>query len=324
MSRIDRAHVGAKGNILSVGGLSVGHWTDLARGTGCTVVLFHRPSVCGVDIRGSAPGTRETALLDPTCLVERVDAIVLTGGSSLGLASASGVAFALREMGRGFPTSGGPVPIVPAAVVFDLAVGDRNAWPDEESGRAALAAASAYELEEGNVGVGTGATAGPGEGGTKTGLGSALASRGDLLVGAIVASNPVGCILDANGRTIAGPLRDGRLLDPGEVLTATPPGLSQNTLIGVVATNARLDKAMATKVAMMAHDGIARRVRPAHTMYDGDTLFSVSIGEGQAGANVSLVGDLAAEAVAGAILRSVALAAPLFGIPSARTLGVLH
>jgi L-aminopeptidase/D-esterase-like protein len=310
--------VTAAREFLAVGGIRVGHWTDAAGGTGCTVVVCDLPVCAGVDIRGSAPGTRETALLAPTGSVQRVDAIVMTGGSALGLASASGVATALHEAGLGYATSHGPIPIVPAAVIYDLGVGGVG-WPDEAAGRAALAAARDEEFALGNVGAGAGATAGAGPAGTKTGIGAATLLQGDLRVGALVVANPLGSIVAADGGVLAGQRADGRLAEPEEVLARLAErNATENTVIGCVVTNARLDKTGATKVAQMAHDGIARAVQPAHTTRDGDTLFCLSV----AGvtADLSLVGDLAARAVAAAIRAGTRDAQPAYGIPSASEL----
>ena len=294
--------------------MEVGHWTDARAGTGCTVAVFEPRAVCGVDVRGGAPGTREIALLDPVCQVDRVDAIVLTGGSALGLASASGVASALRAEGRGYQTSAGTVPIVPAAVVFDLSVGDAETWPNEGAGRSAYNAASNREIVEGNVGAGTGATSGSASGSRmKTGIGTVLLEDGDIRVGALVVPNPVGSIVDSRGNPVSG--------DPAPAMSSGSDSragaVGENTVIGVVATNARLDKVGATKVAQMANDGIARAVSPAHTMADGDTLFCVSGGHDPVEADISRVGHMAAEAVAEAIRRGALSAEPAYGLESA-------
>ncbi|MCY3800863.1 MAG: P1 family peptidase [Chloroflexi bacterium] len=305
---------GSSTGILGVGGVAVGHWTDAQAGTGCTVAVFEPRAVCGVDVRGGAPGTREIALLDPVCHVDRVDAIVLTGGSALGLASASGVALALRAEGRGYQTSAGAVPIVPAAVVFDLSVGDAVTWPDDEAGKYAYKAASNHEFAEGNVGAGAGATSGSASGARlKTGIGTVLLEDGDIRVGALVVPNPVGSIVDGRGNPLSG--------DQAPAISSGPDSwagaVGENTVIGIVATNARLDKVGATKVAQMANDGIARAVSPAHTMADGDTLFCVSAGHKLVEADISRVGHMAAEAVAEAIRRGALLAEPAYGLESA-------
>ena len=302
------------GSILDVGGVAVGHWTDAEAGTGCTVIVCEPRAVCGVDVRGGAPGTRELALLDPVCAVDGVDAIVLTGGSALGLASASGVASSLRADGKGYETQQGPIPIVPAAVVFDLGVGNSDVWPDERSGAEAYASASFDDLLEGNVGAGAGTTAGTRDSGRfKTGIATIVIRDGVVRVGAIVVPNPVGTIIDETGKAISDLTGTGQRSDRQE----DSSGIGEHTVIGVVATNVRLDKAGATKVAQMAHDGIARAVSPAHTMFDGDTLFCLSTATDPARADISKVGHMAAEAVAAAIRRGAAVAEPAHGIPAA-------
>ena len=308
------------GEFLAVGGVRVGHWTDKDVGTGCTVIVCDPPACCGVDIRGSAPGTRETALLAPTASVNRVDAIVLTGGSALGLASASGVATALHEAGHGYETFYAPIPIVPAAVIYDLGVGGTGS-PGEIAGREAYLAATELDFAVGNVGAGTGATAGAGPFGTKTGIGVSNLVDGDLRVSALVVPNPVGSILGEDGTVLAGQLHRGRPVPPEEVLERIGDlRRGENTVIGCVVTNARLDKIGATKVAQMSHDGLARAVQPSHTTRDGDTLFCVSVGDAAIEADLSLVGDLAARAVAGAIRHGALAADAAYGLPSALSL----
>ncbi len=305
--------------VLEVGGVVVGHHTDAAAGTGCTVIAFDPAVVVGVDIRGSAPGTREVALLDPQRHISQIDAIVLCGGSALGLGAASGVAEALRARNRGFPTPGGPVPIVPAAVVFDLTTG-KSAWPQPHDGAAALERASSEFFACGNVGAGTGVTAGPGRAGVKSGLGAALASRGRLKVGAIAAVNPVGTVLDEHGRPFAGLIKNGAVAEP-EAAYALLDRFPGNTIVAVILCNADLDKLGATKVAQMAHDGLARAVRPAHTIRDGDTVFAAA-GLGAAiAAPVDLAGSLAADALAAAIRHGVRSAQSDYGIAAVADLG---
>lgn len=314
--------------ITAVPGIEVGHATDLAGITGCTVVLCRAGAVGGVDVRGSAPGTRETDLLRAENLVERVHAVVLTGGSAFGLDAASGVMRYLEEQGIGYETGAARVPIVPAAVLYDLAIGDPKARPDAAMGYAAARAASSDETREGNVGAGTGATLGKlfGMGrAMKAGLGLGLAHAGGVLVGAVVAVNPLGDVVDPDtGEVIAGlrTLSGDGLADSMEAMKGltgrVAMGFAGNTVIGVVATNAALTKAQANKVAQMAQDGIARTVRPAHTMFDGDTIFALSAGRKKA--PVTLVGALAAEAVAQAIVRGVWAAEGLAGLPAARDL----
>ncbi len=297
---------------LAIGGIKVGYWTDEDAGTGCTVILFDPPACCGVDIRGSAPGTRETALLAPTASINRIDSIVLTGGSALGLAAASGVAAALREAGTGYEIYFAPIPIVPAAVIYDLGVGGTG-WPDESAGRAACLAASHLDFAVGNVGAGPF--------GTKTGIGVSTLTDGDLRVSALIVPNPIGSILGEDGTVLAGQLHHGRPVSPEEVLENIGALRSvENTVIGCVVTNARLDKSGATRVAQMSHDGLDRAVRPSHTARDGDTLFCASVANVTIDADLSLVDDLAARAVTGAIRNGALAATSAHGIPSAFTL----
>ncbi|GIW06677.1 MAG: peptidase S58 [Dehalococcoidia bacterium] len=305
----------SEGSITDVPGIRVGHWTDREAVTGCTVVLADGGAVGGVDVRGSAPGTRETDLLRPGSLVERVNAVVLTGGSAFGLAAADGVMRYLEAHGVGFEARVTRVPIVPAAVLFDLAIGSASVRPDAEAGWLACTAATSGPVEEGCVGVGTGATVAKRHGlhrAVKGGLGSASTLLEDGTgVGVIVAVNAVGAVVDERGVTIA----TERPGPPGE------PILIGNTTLAVVATNARLDKAFATKVAQMAHDGLAIALRPAHTMVDGDTVFALATGERSGPADVTAIGAAAAKLVARAIVRAVLLATPLGGVPSVSTLG---
>ncbi len=293
-------------------GLRVGHHTNVRGATGCTVLAFDPPAVAGVDVRGSAPGTREVSLLAPECHVVHIDALVLCGGSALGLAAASGVAEELRSEGRGYPTPAGPVPIVPAAVVFDLTTGD-PVWPGALEGAAAYRAASAAGFECGNVGAGTGVTAGPGQNGVKAGLGAALIEHGRLKVGAIAAVNPLGTVIDERGAPLAGLRIDGALATP-EQAYAILDGSLGNTVIAAIVSNADLDKLGATKVAQMAHDGMARAVRPTHTTHDGDTVFATACGSPRVRARADLVGALAADALAAAIRHGVRAAQSAYGI----------
>jgi L-aminopeptidase/D-esterase-like protein len=319
------------GGLTDVSGLRVGHFTDPRRPTGCTVVLAEPAAVCGVDVRGGAPGTRETDLLDPVNSVQAVDAVLLTGGSAFGLDAATGVVRYVEEKGLGFPVGVGRVPIVPAAVLFDLAVGDWTIRPDARAGYEAARAASRGPVAEGSVGAGAGATVGKlfgVAGAMKGGLGTASVRRPDgVVVAALVAVNAVGDVVDPDtGRVLAGARRgDGKDLR-GTVAAlaagATPgrPLSGQNTCIGVVATNVRLTKTEATKVAQMAHDGLARAVRPVHTPWDGDTLFALSTGAVDAAEAVMLVGALAAEVVSRAVVRGVRAAKGLPSYPSASDL----
>ncbi|MDX2031041.1 MAG: P1 family peptidase [Blastocatellia bacterium] len=319
-----------KGAITDVGGIKVGHFTDSRRPTGCTVILCEEGAVAGVDVRGAAPGTRETELLNPTNLVQQVHAIVLSGGSAFGLDTATGVVRWLEERGIGFDVGVARVPIVPAAILFDLTVGDAKIRPDAEAGYKACRAATAQPSAEGNVGAGAGATVGKlfGAGrAMKGGLGTASIRAGGVTVGAIVAVNAVGDVIDpATGRILAGVrTKEGRAIlgampailrgDP------LPPGLGGTaTTIGVVATDARLDKAQAAKVAQMAHDGLARTINPVHTMSDGDTIFALAMGRAPRPASVTLIGALAAEAMARAVLCAVRAARGIPGYPASADL----
>jgi L-aminopeptidase/D-esterase-like protein len=311
-----------KGGLTDVPGILVGHALAPGRPTGCTVVIPRGGAVCGVDVRGGAPGTRETDLLDPVNLVSRVDAVLLTGGSAFGLSAAGGVVRFLEEQGLGFAVGAIRVPIVPAAVLFDLGLGDPEIRPREAEGYEAARSARPGPIPEGNVGAGAGATVGKLWGpkwAMKSGLGTAALRRGGVLVAALVATNAVGDVVQS-GRIVAGARRPGGGFRGSLAFTAArrrPP--SSNTTIGVVATNVRLTKAEATKVAQMAHDGIARAVVPSHTPWDGDTLFALSRGNVLLRDPTLVVGSLAAEAVAEAIFRGVAAAHGLPGLPAARS-----
>lgn len=313
-------------NISDVPGIKVGNVEDLRALTGCTVLLMEEGAVCGVDVRGSAPGTRETDLLNPIHLVDRVHAICLSGGSAYGLDAAGGVMQYLEERGCGFQTGAGVVPIVPAAVLFDLDVGDAQVRPDRSMGYLAASKAARGPFPMGNVGAGCGATVGKVAGphrAMKGGLGSASRIwENDLIVGAIVAVNALGEIRDPSSGQILAGARD----DEGQIrsylywMGKQPLSFSggTNTTIGVVATNARLTKGQANKVASMAHDGLARTIYPAHTMLDGDTLFAVATGEVEA--SVDLVGALAAEVLAEAVLQAIRSAEGIEGVPAHRDL----
>jgi L-aminopeptidase/D-esterase-like protein len=321
----------ASRGLTAVDGIKVGHETLAARPTGCTVVLVELGAVAGVDVRGSAPGTRETDLLNPINTVEQVHAIVLAGGSAFGLDAASGVMRFLEERGIGFETGSGRVPIVPAAVLFDLNVGNNpKIRPDADCGYRAAAAASSGPVAEGNVGAGAGATVGKLAGrerAMKSGVGSAAIVLPDgLIVAALVAVNSAGDVIDpANGQVVAGVrTEDGqgladarRLIRAGLVL---PDRLGESTTLGVVATNAHLTKPQATKIAQMAHDGLARAIAPVHTPIDGDTIFALATGGRAESANVLAIGALAADAVAEAVVRAVRTARGIAGYPAARDL----
>ncbi len=316
------------GALTDVAGLRVGHFSDARRPTGCTVVLAERGAVCGVDVRGGAPGTRETDLLSPVSTVEQVHAVLLSGGSAFGLDAATGVVRWLEERGIGFPVGSARVPIVPAAILFDLAVGDWKIRPDAAAGYAAALSAREGPVAEGSVGAGTGATVGKLFGfdrAMKGGLGSASIRRPDgLVVAALVAVNAVGDVVEPRGgRILAGarvpdgsrPMGTLEALISGQA-AGLPEKSGESTSIGVVATNATLTKTQATKVAQMAHDGLARTIQPVHTPWDGDTLFALATGERSGAADVLVIGALAAEAVARAVVRAVKQARGLPGLPS--------
>jgi L-aminopeptidase/D-esterase-like protein len=323
-----------RGSITDVAGIKVGHFTDSRRPTGCTVIMCEEGAVGGVDVRGAAPGTRETDLLNPINTVQQVHAVVLSGGSAFGLDTATGVMRYLEEHGIGFDTRVARVPIVPAVILFDLGVGDPKIRPDAEAGYKACKAATTNAPAEGNAGAGAGATVGKLFGmdrAMKGGVGVASIKLSDgkssLTVGAIVAVNAVGDVIDpATGKIIAGArTKDGKALLgtisailSGETL---PPSLGgQATTIGVVATDAQLDKAQATKIAQMAHDGLARAINPVHTASDGDTIFALATGKSSRRPNVTLIGALAAEAMAQAVVRAVKAAKGIEGFPSAAEL----
>ena len=312
------------GTITDVRGIRAGHATDAAGLTGCTVVLCEDGAAGGVDQRGGAPGTRETDLLRPMHLVQKVHGVVLAGGSAFGLAAADGVMRYLAERKTGVHFGGAVVPVVPAAVLFDLGLGRADAYPDASMGYAACQAAATDRLAEGNVGAGTGCSVGRilGAGhATKTGIGGAsLNLGGGLVVAAVIAVNALGDVVDEQGRILAG-VRNRR--GPGfagslAVLRSRIGKVAMQaggaTVIGVVATTALLNKEQANKVAQMAHDGLARSVRPAHTLYDGDTLFCLATGYVRASATV--VGSYAAEVVAQAIVRAATTATGAGGLPA--------
>jgi L-aminopeptidase/D-esterase-like protein len=323
-----------KNTITDVPGIEVGHAQDDEALTGCTVVLCRKGAVGGVDVRGGAPGTRETDLLNPLNLVEKVHAVLLAGGSAFGLDAAGGVMRYLEERKIGFETGAARVPIVPAAILFDLNIGRADCRPDAEMGYRAAAAASTDARREGNVGAGSGASVGKMFGAKqamKSGLGSASLEIGaGVIVGALAVVNAFGDVVDPqNGQIIAGlrsakvgPLQIGA---PGyfadtQVTMKTFIGRTilnfasrANTVLGVVATNAKLTKAEANKVAQMAQDGVARAIRPAHTMLDGDTMFALSTGGKKA--DVSTVGAYAAETVVQAIVRAATRAESAGGLP---------
>lgn len=310
-------------DITDVAGIRVGHDTNLEAGTGCTVILCDTPAVGGVDVRGGAPATRETDLLNPLNMVNEVHAIVLSGGSAFGLDAAGGVMNYLSEHNIGLDTSVARVPIVPAACIFDLALGLSHIRPDAAAGYRACEQATAGPIEQGNVGGGTGATVGkmyhPGLA-MKGGLGSASTQLPDgTIIGAIVVVNAVGDVVDPQTQQI---IAGGRTLTNPDPSSSTPIG---NTTIAVIATSATLNKAATSKIAQMAHDGMARAIRPIHTMFDGDTVFALALGtEAQQASHpsivagqISLLGAAAADTLARAIVKAVRAASDLHGIPAA-------
>ncbi len=313
--------------LTAIEGFRVGHAHDLSGPTGCTVVLCPPGTVGGVDQRGGAPGTRETDLLRPLHLIQHVHAVLLAGGSAYGLEAAGGVMRWLEEQNIGFNVGVGVVPIVPAAILFDLDIGDPAVRPDAAMGYAACQAASADPVAEGSVGAGAGARVGGVFGpafACKSGIGSALVVLdGGFQVAALMAVNAAGDVIDEGGRILAGaramPAGD-RFVDmlsflPQMVgLPTIPDSLGRNTVIGVVATNAQLTKEETNKVAQMAQDGLARAIRPTHTLLDGDTIFALASGS-NGPANASVIGAFAAEVTVQAIRRAVLTASPLAGLP---------
>jgi len=322
-------------SITDVPGIQVGQAQDDEALTGCSVVLCRKGAVAGVDVRGGAPGTRETDLLNPLNLVEKIHAVLLAGGSAFGLDAAGGVMRYLEQQKIGFDTGVAKVPIVPAAILFDLAVGRADRRPDAEMGYQAAACASSDAPREGNFGAGTGASVGKMFGAKqamKSGIGAAslAVGGGGVIVGALIAVNAFGDVVDPETNQIIAGLRSadvgpihlgqaGTFADTLKMMktifgrSVLSFATKANTVIGVVAANADFTKAEATKVAQMAHDGIARAVRPAHTMLDGDTLFALATGGKKA--DVSTVGAYAAEVTAQAILRAARMASPAGGLP---------
>lgn len=277
--------------ITDVAGVRAGHWTDEAGRTGCTVVLLPEGAVASGEVRGGAPGTREWALLSPERLVERVDAVVLAGGSAFGLAACDGVAEWCAENGIGLPTAGGTVPIVVGAVLFDLTEGDPKARPGPDAGRAACLSASAGPLATGQVGAGTGATTGAWRGPDARrpgGIGTASCRTGDLVVSALVAVNAYG---DVVGDEDPEPFPEGRGLPntPFGDGAASSHGPRQSTTIGVVTTNASLDKVGCLLLAQSGHNGLARALEPSHTRFDGDAIVAAATGEVEASVDLARV-----------------------------------
>ena len=317
--------------LTAVPGIRVGHHTLADRPTGCTVVLPDGSAVAGVDVRGSAPGTRETDALDPVNVIQEVHAIVLSGGSAFGLAAADGVMQYLDERNIGFKVRNVNVPIVPGVVLIDLFVGaNPKVRPDADCGYRAAQAATTAPVLQGNVGAGAGATVGKSAGldrAMKGGLGSAALVLPDgLVVAAMAAVNALGDVIDpATGQVVAGVrTADGRGLADARALLRSGAPLAAfagaNSTIGVIATNARLTKTQATKIAQMAHDGYARAIAPIHTMADGDTVFTLATGVWTGPPEVSRIGALAADVMADAVVRAVREAAGIPRFPAARDL----
>ncbi len=309
------------GAITDVPGIEVGHFTDTRRPTGCTAIIARAGAVAGVDVRGAAPGTRETDLLEPANLVQQVHAVMLSGGSAWGLDAASGAMRWLEEHGVGLDVGAGLVPIVPAAVLFDLHVGDARVRPDAAAGYAACAAATSAPPAEGNVGAGTGACVGKVFGmqhAMKAGVGSASVTVDGVTVGALIACNAVGDVVDPDtGLPLAGArTEDGRALRDirRALLRGEPPHTllaGTNTTIGAIATDAALTKAQAQRLAVAGHDGLARATNPAHTQLDGDTLFALATGRAPRHPGMLVLAAMAAEAVARATVRAVLAARTL-------------
>lgn len=327
---------GRSRGLTEVQGIRVGHFTLAERPTGCTVILVDGDAVGGVSQRGGAPGTRETDLLDPLNMVDKVNAVVLSGGSAYGLDAAQGVVRYLEERNIGWRVGTGVVPIVPSAILFDLGFGgDAKIRPTAECGYRAASAASTGPVVEGSVGAGAGATVGKLSGGRsmKGGLGSAaIVWPNGLVVAAIVAVNAVGDVVDpATGRVVAGMrAQDGKtladvrtLLRSGALGQRAQPNPGDNTTIGLVATNAKLSKSDINRVALMADDGLAKAIVPSHTTGDGDTVFALATGRWDGEASVSIVGALAADAMAEAIVRAVSMTDSVAGVPAARELGTV-
>ena len=329
------------GTLTDVRGIEVGHHTLTGRSTGCSVVVARGSAVGGVDVRGAAPGTRETDLLAPANLVERVHAVLLSGGSAWGLDAASGAMRWLQEQGIGLPVGDAPgqlVPLVPAAVLFDLHVGDARLRPGADAGHAACTAASDQPVAQGSVGAGAGATVGKMFGmgcAMKSGIGSASVTVDGVTVGALIAVNALGDVIDpANGATLAGArTADGAALrGTSRALLAGEPPLAilagSNTTIGVIATDAPLTKAQAQRLATVGHDGLARAIAPVHTMSDGDTLFALGTGLAGHSPGFNVLAVMAAEAVARACVNAVRAAQGLqldgLRLPSATDLKAAH
>lgn len=319
--------------VMEVGGFSLGHAQDFAAATGCTVLLCDKMSPCGLDVRGGGPASRESQLLQPLTACEAVNAVLLSGGSAFGLDAAGGVQRYLEERGQGFETGVAKVPLVCESCLFDLGVGNKDVRPDAAMAYRACQCASKQAPLQGNVGAGTGCTVGKYRGAAramKSGFGSYAVQAGPLRVGALVAVNALGDVVDPDsGRPLAGLLnaaRDGLCsscaalwADASRLPQATPPAPGQNTTLGVIVTNARLPKAQLIKVAGMAHNGYARAIRPVHTSMDGDSIYALSLGRVES--HMDLVGTLAAHVMAKAIVRAVQQAKPAYGLKAACDFG---
>ena len=319
--------VACPSSIADVAGLEIGHFTDSRRPTGCTVVIARNGAIAGVDVRGAAPGTRETDLLGPTNLVDSVHAIVLAGGSAWGLEAATGVVRWLEQQGIGMQVGPACLPLVPAAVLFDLLVGDSSVRPDAEAGFRACQAATRDAPAQGNVGAGAGAAVGKIFGierAMKGGIGTASLTVEGVTVAALIACNAVGDVIDPDTAEVICGARtvDGlHLLDSRRALLAghapRPLLAGTNTTIGVIATDAVITRVQATRLAQMGHDGLARSINPVHTMFDGDTLFSLGTGASGRSLGMMALGTLAAEVTAMAVVRAVRAARGI-------TVGSLH
>ncbi len=312
-------------NLCDVPGVLVGHASDGVGLTGCTVVYFEEPAVIGVDVRGSSPETRGTAGLHPTGIVAQRHALLLTGGSAFGLAAADGVNRFLEERGVGLDVGMTRIPLVSSAVLFDLAVGDASARPDAAMGYQAVLRAESGDFEQGSVGAGVGATVGNVLGmerAMKGGLGStSVRLESGLVVAALTAVNAFGGVRDpSTGEILAGPRMDGGTLgDTVALLETAGPRWGENTTLGVVATNARLTKPQATKVAEMAHDGLARVIEPVHTSVDGDVVFAAAVGDEEVATDV--VGAWGARVISEAVLRAIRFARGTHDLPAASEVG---
>ena len=311
-------------NILDVKGLKVGQAQNEEALTGCTVVICEEGATCGVDVRGAAPGTRETDLLDPVNTVQKVNAVVLSGGSAFGLECTCGVSDYLEEQNIGFDSGVCKVPIVVGAVLFDLGVGDYKIRPDKKMGYEACLNASETTLKQGNYGAGCGATVGKIRGPefvTKSGIGSySIKLDNGIVVSALVAVNALGDVYE-DGKVIAGALDDSKtkFLNSYNLMKqgVTKGGFSiDNTTIGIIATNAKLDKAQCKKISQMVHDGYARSIFPIHTPHDGDTIFTMATGEIETGADLTLIGSIAVEVMEKSIINAVKNAKKINGIVS--------